>query len=69
MANAISYGMLDIVPVSKWNEVEPYPTVGAIRQLIFKNAKNFNSAVIRVVNGRKYICVSAFKQWIADTNN
>lgn len=68
MANTISFEMLDIIPVSKWNEHFPYPTVGAIRQLMCRNVNNFYNTVIRNIAGRKYICVSAFQKWIADTN-
>lgn len=68
MANAISYEMLDIIPVSKWNEHFKYPTVGAMRQYIFNNTNNFKSAVLRIIDGRQYIKVSAFNQWVEDIN-
>lgn len=68
MTNPLSYELLDIVPVSKWNDYVPYPTVGAIRQWIFRNTKGFNDIVIRKVGNRNCIKISAFKQWIDDTN-
>ena len=68
MANAFSQMDLDIIPVSKWNTYFEYPTTGAIRQWIFRNTNNFNNIVIRKVGNRNCIKISAFKQWIEDTN-
>lgn len=59
---------LDIIPVSKWNKHFEYPTVGAIRQWMFKNTKKFNELVVRTVGTRKYIKISAFQQWVEETN-
>ena len=68
MANAINNEVLDIIPVSKWKEYFKFPTEGAIRQYIFNNTNNFKSVVLRVINGRQYVKVSAFNQWVEDTN-
>ena len=54
----------DLIPVSKWNEHFTYPSVGAIRQLIFYNTNNFNNHVIRKLGNRLYIKVSAFNEWV-----
>jgi len=68
MSNALSQTMLDIIPVSKWNEHFAYPTVGAIRQWMLRNTKDFNNIVLRKIGKRNYIRVSAFDQWVEDTN-
>lgn len=55
---------LDFIPVSKWNDYYQFPSVGAIRQLIFYNRNDFNSKVIRRIGKRIYIKVSNFIDWI-----
>lgn len=55
---------LDLIPVSKWNDYYQFPSVGAIRQLIFYNRNNFNSKVTRRIGKRIYIKVSNFLEWI-----
>ena len=58
----------DLVPVSKWNSVNPWPSVGSIRQLIFFNTDGFADRVIVRIGKRLYLSISAFWQWIEDTN-
>ena len=58
----------DFIPVSKWNDYYEYPTVNAIRQLIFYNTDNFESKVIRKIGKRLYIKISEFNEWIEKTN-
>ena len=58
----------DFIPVSKWNEHFDYPSVGAIRQLIFYNTDNFETDVIRKIGKRQYIKHSAFLEWVEKTN-
>ena len=43
----MEYLQTDLIPVSKWNEYYEYPTVGAIRQLIFYNTDDFETKVVR----------------------
>lgn len=68
MASALSQMDLDIIPVSKWNNYFEYPTSNAIRQWMFRNTKGFNDIVLRKVGNRNCVKISAFKQWIDDTN-
>lgn len=58
----------DFIPVSKWNKYYEYPTVGAIRQLIFYNTDNFTNKVVRKIGNRLYIKVSEFTKWVEKTN-
>ena len=58
----------ELIPVSKWNEYYDFPTVGALRQLIFYKDKNGFNRVIRIVGKRIYIKVSEFFKWVEDTN-
>ena len=60
---------LDLVPLSRFNEYYEYPTVGALRQLLFYNTDGFEDKVIRRIGKRIYIKISAFKAWIEETNN
>lgn len=58
----------DLVPVSKWNEYYPFPTVGALRQFIFYADKYNFKKVIRKIGNRMYIKASAFFDWVEETN-
>jgi len=59
----------EYVPVSKFNEVvSPFPSAGAIRQLIFYNRYGFVDKVIRRINRRLYIRVPAFYEYVEETN-
>ena len=65
----IKKNTLDLVPLSRFNEYYDYPTVGALRQLLFYNTDGFEDKVIRRVGKRIYIKISDFKAWIEETNN
>lgn len=58
---------LDLVPLSRWNDYYPYPTIGALRQLVFHNEDDFRKRVTRTIGKRMYIKVSAFKEWVEST--
>lgn len=53
-----------LIPLSKWNNYYDYPTVLAIRQLVFYNKSNFVETVIRRIGNRMYINVDAFFEWV-----
>lgn len=53
-----------LIPVSKWNDVHSYPTVRALRQIIFNKKKNGFEKVLRKIGGRLYICEKDFYAWI-----
>jgi len=56
----------DLIPVSKWNNYYDYPTVGALRQLIFYDKDSFKDRVIRRINKRLYIKASEFFMWVEE---
>jgi hypothetical protein len=58
---------LKLIPVSKWNDFHPYPTVKAIRQLIFFKDENGFKKVLRKIGGRLYIVESEFFNWVQET--
>ena len=66
--NQTNHTQLGLIPVSKWNEYYKYPTVGAIRQLIFYNTDNFETKVVRKIGKRLYIKVSEFNEWVEKIN-
>ena len=51
---------LDLVPLSRWNDYYPYPTIGA-------NKDDFRKRVTRTIGKRMYVKVSAFKEWVEST--
>lgn len=58
-----------LVPVSRWNDCYDYPSVGSLRQLIFYNTNGFKDKVVKLVGKRQYIEISAFQQWVEETNS
>lgn len=58
----------DLIPVSKWNDYYPYPTVGTLRQLLFYNTNNFVEKVSRRIGKRIYIKTSSFFEWVEENN-
>ena len=58
----------ELIPLSKWNDYYDYPTVGTLRQLVFYENSNGFSKVIRRIGCRIYIKVSAFFEWVEETN-
>ena len=69
MEKIFTENTLDLVPLSRFNEYYDYPTVGALRQLLFYNTDGFEDKVIRRVGKRIYIKISALMSWIEETNN
>ena len=57
----------NLIPVSKWEEHHKYPTVKAIRQLIFFKKKNGFAKVLRKIGGRLYIAENDFYKWVEET--
>lgn len=54
----------DLIPLSKWNDYYDYPSVNALRQLVFYNRNNFIDAVVRRIGKRMYISVPDFFAWV-----
>lgn len=57
----------ELIPVSKFNNYYKYPTVGALRQLMFYNTDGFNDCVTRRIGKRIYINVPEFFKWVEKT--
>ena len=58
-----------LIPVTKWNDYHAYPTIGALRALIFNAHKNGFDKVIRRVGGRVLIKEDAFFEWVETINS
>lgn len=58
----------ELIPVSEFNNFYAYPSVGALRQLIFYNTDNFVKKVIRRIGKRLYVKTPAFFEWVEETN-
>jgi hypothetical protein len=57
-----------VIPLTHWNKYHPYPTVSALRQLVFHAEINGFSMCIRRVGRRILIDESLFFQWVDETN-
>lgn len=60
--------MLDLVPVSKWEQKYSYPSKSALRKLIFNAETNNFNKVIKRLGNRLYISISAFNKWVEEQN-
>ena len=58
----------ELIPLTKWNDYFDYPTIGTLRQLVYFEDTNGFSKVIRRIGCRIYIKVSAFFDWVEETN-
>lgn len=61
--------LMDLVPVSRFQDYFDYPSVGSLRQLQFHNTYGFTDKVIRKIGKRIYIKISALQEWIEETGN
>ena len=59
---------INLIPVTKWNDYHLYPTIGALRALIFNAHKNGFDKVIRRIGGRVLIKEDAFFEWVEEVN-
>ena len=53
-----------LIPVPKWPEYHPWPSVAGLRWMIFNADKNGFGAVIRRVGRRVLIDEQAFFRWV-----
>ncbi len=60
--------LLDLVPLSRFSDFFPAISVGSLRQLVFYNTHGFADKVIRRIGSRIYVKISAFQEWIEETN-
>jgi len=61
--------LMDLVPLSKFQNYYDFPSVGSLRQLQFYNTHGFADKVIRKIGKRIYIKISALQDWIEETGN
>ena len=59
-------GIKNLIPVSKWNQYHDFPTVAALRNLIFFADRNGINKCIRKIGGRLYIEETAFFEWVEE---
>ncbi|MBF0371705.1 MAG: hypothetical protein HQL52_19895 [Magnetococcales bacterium] len=52
-----------LIPLTKWPEHHPWPTIGGLRHLVFNAEKNGFDEVICRVGGRVLIDEGRFFQW------
>jgi hypothetical protein len=57
-----------LIPVTQWNNYHTYPTIGALRALIFNADKNGFNKVIRRIGGRVLLHEQAFFKWVEEIN-
>ncbi|MBI5093853.1 MAG: hypothetical protein HZB26_15620 [Candidatus Hydrogenedentes bacterium] len=57
-----------LIPLSKWPEFHPYPSVPGLRWLVFNRDSNGFASVIRKVGKRILISESDFFRWIEAQN-
>lgn len=58
----------NLLPLSRFNDYIPFPSVDSIRQLRFYNTGNFNEKVVRLIGKRIYINVPAFFAWVEENS-
>lgn len=57
-----------LIPLSKWNDYHDYPTVPALRHLVFFEEQNNFSKVLRRLGKRIYIDEKSFFEWVDEQN-
>jgi len=57
-----------LIPVAKWKNYHDYPSIGTLRQLIFRADENGFNDVIRRIGGRVLINEQAFFEWVERIN-
>ena len=61
--------LIDLVPLSRFQDYYDFPSVGALRNLQFYNTFGFADKVIRRVGKRIYVKIQALEEWIEETNS
>ena len=57
-----------LIPAVKWNNYYDYPSLSAIRHLIFSNTRGFKDKVVKCSGRRVLLDEKAFRIWIEDQN-
>lgn len=58
----------ETILVTDWNKYYDYPTIGALRALIFNKDTNGFNKVLRDVSGRWLIHVDSYFKWVEEQN-
>ena len=58
-----------IIPVTKWNDYHPWPSIPALRNLIFHGKKNHFDQVIIRVGRRVLIDEDKFFAWVKENDH
>ena len=56
-----------LIPVTRWNDYYPFPTIGSLRALVFNASKNGFNKVIRKIGGRIVLDERQFFLWVEET--
>ena len=57
-----------LIPLTKWNDYHPWPTVAGLRHLVFHEHSNGFSTCVRRVGRRVLIDEAEFFRWTDDQN-
>lgn len=55
-----------LIPASEWDQYHPWPTKGALRQLVHASESNGFDKVVRRANGRILIDEAEFFRWVEE---
>lgn len=59
---------MDLILLTEWEKYYSYPKISTLRSLVFHAESNGFKKVIRRINRRILIKVSAFYEWIEEQN-
>ncbi len=54
-----------LIPVTRWSEFHPWPSVQGLRWLVFNEKENGFTVCVRRIGGRVLIDESAFFAWVS----
>lgn len=57
-----------VIPVTKWPEEHPWPSIAGLRHLIHFESENGFNTVVRRIGGRVLIDETAFFAWVERSN-
>jgi hypothetical protein len=57
-----------LIPVTKWPEYHPWPSVQGLRWLVFHRKSNGFARAVRKVGGRVLIDEDEFRAWVEARN-
>ena len=60
---------IDWVPLTKWKDHYQYPSQGAMRNICARRKENGAETFLSMVNGRFYVSVEKFQEWMSKQNH